>query len=331
MIYDYAYIKLVVGDVVSACKYFTRCFDCKIIDESRHQTQCDVALKLNNITIYLQGSLLLKPFDYLSEIGLYADLERINCRLSKSLSCDLMQVRSQDENKICFQTTGNLKISIIRNTLRDYNLNNSCNNLSAVVGIDHFAICVPYKNIQRWEKILHKLFDMEVCFKQSVRSENSGMDSLVMRSRLNKAVRFVFVEPLARNTNCQIGLFLRNNRGVGVQHVAMQSNDIFKSIKKLKNVGTEMIAIPEEFYRKIRHQTNFVGISVDDLAASNIIYDIDNDGYLLQSFSQPILNSQTVFFEVIQRFQSELFGIKNIHALYDALTVEIKKQELTIQ
>ena len=53
-----------------------------------------------------------------------------------------------------------------------------------------------------------------------------------------------------------------------------------------------------------------------------ILADRDEDGYLLQIFTQPVQDRPTVFFELIERHGSQGFGKGNFKALFEAIERE---------
>jgi 4-hydroxyphenylpyruvate dioxygenase len=59
-----------------------------------------------------------------------------------------------------------------------------------------------------------------------------------------------------------------------------------------------------------------------ELAKRGILVDRDDEGYLLQIFSQPMQDRPTVFFEIIRRHGSRGFGVGNFKALFEALELE---------
>jgi 4-hydroxyphenylpyruvate dioxygenase len=64
---------------------------------------------------------------------------------------------------------------------------------------------------------------------------------------------------------------------------------------------------------------------IKQLARLGILIDHDDEGYLLQIFSKPIVSRPTIFFEVIERKGAKGFGEGNFKALFEALE---REQEL---
>jgi len=61
---------------------------------------------------------------------------------------------------------------------------------------------------------------------------------------------------------------------------------------------------------------------LNQLAELGILVDHDDEGYLLQIFSKPVVTRPTVFFEVIERKGARGFGEGNFKALFEALEHE---------
>ena len=62
--------------------------------------------------------------------------------------------------------------------------------------------------------------------------------------------------------------------------------------------------------------------SVEHLAELGILVDSDDEGYLLQIFTQPVQDRPTLFFEVIERHGSRGFGAGNFKSLFEAIERE---------
>jgi len=60
----------------------------------------------------------------------------------------------------------------------------------------------------------------------------------------------------------------------------------------------------------------------DPAGASHTLRLVDEEGYLLQIFTKPVVDRPTVFFEIIQRHGSRGFGLGNFKALFEAIERE---------
>ena len=86
--------------------------------------------------------------------------------------------------------------------------------------------------------------------------------------------------------------------------------------------GVEFLATPDSYYDKLGAWVGETRVPVDELRELGILADRDEDGYLLQIFTQPVQDRPTVFFELIERHGSEGFGKGNFKALFEAIERE---------
>ena len=61
---------------------------------------------------------------------------------------------------------------------------------------------------------------------------------------------------------------------------------------------------------------------VETLKKHGILIDRDDEGYLLQLFTKPVVDRPTMFFEIIQRKGAQSFGKGNFKALFEAIERE---------
>ena len=111
-------------------------------------------------------------------------------------------------------------------------------------------------------------------------------------------------------------------RRPGVQHVAMQSEDIVKTVAALREHGVLFIATPDTYYDIVQERVGEIEQSWDDLRSMGILADRDEEGYLLQLFTKIVQDRPTLFFEVIERHGSRGFGIGNFKSLFEAIERE---------
>jgi 4-hydroxyphenylpyruvate dioxygenase len=61
---------------------------------------------------------------------------------------------------------------------------------------------------------------------------------------------------------------------------------------------------------------------IEELAKLGILVDRDDDGYLLQIFTKPLVDRPTLFFEIIERHGARGFGQGNFKALFESIERE---------
>ncbi|MCA1830468.1 MAG: VOC family protein, partial [Actinobacteria bacterium] len=130
-------------------------------------------------------------------------------------------------------------------------------------------------------------------------------------------------EPAPGKKRSQIDEYLDFYRGPGVQHMALITKDILRTVRELRERGVEFLRVPDAYYEEVRER--FADLSDVDVAAlqsERILADRDEEGYLLQIFTKPVVDRPTVFFEIIERHGSKGFGLGNFKALFEAIERE---------
>ena len=87
----------------------------------------------------------------------------------------------------------------------------------------------------------------------------------------------------------------------------------------MRDRGVRFLEVPPEYYDDARSRMAGIDLPWADLAELGIMVDRDEDGYLLQIFTETICDRPTVFFEIIQREGATGFGAGNFKALFEAI------------
>jgi 4-hydroxyphenylpyruvate dioxygenase len=171
-----------------------------------------------------------------------------------------------------------------------------------------------YEEVMGFRNILS--FDDE-----DISTEYSALMSKVM-SNGNGFVKFPINEPAEGKKKSQVEEYLEFYKGEGVQHVAMATNDIVKTVKDLMSRGVEFLKVPGSYYDDLVERVGTIDEDLEPLKELGILVDRDNEGYLLQLFSKPVQDRPTLFFEIIQRKGAKSFGKGNFKALFEAIERE---------
>ena len=107
-----------------------------------------------------------------------------------------------------------------------------------------------------------------------------------------------------------------------MQHIAILTDDIIKSITSLRENGVDFLDVPANYYDNLESRIGVIAEDMDKLKDLKILVDRDNDGYLLQLFTKPIEDRPTLFIEIIQRKGSKGFGQGNFQALFESIEKE---------
>ncbi len=132
-------------------------------------------------------------------------------------------------------------------------------------------------------------------------------------------VKLPINEPAEGRKRSQIEEYLDAYGGPGVQHLALSTGDIVGTVAALRERGVGFLTVPDEYYVGARERVGEVDEAWDDLQEQGILVDRDDEGYLLQIFTEPVQDRPTVFFEIIQRHGATGFGIGNFKALFESI------------
>jgi 4-hydroxyphenylpyruvate dioxygenase len=138
----------------------------------------------------------------------------------------------------------------------------------------------------------------------------------------NGRIKFPINEPAEGKKKSQIEEYLDFYDGPGVQHIAVATDDIVSTVSSMKERGVEFLYVPETYYDDLLDRVGEIDEDINTLKKHGILIDRDEEGYLLQIFTKPVLDRPTMFFEIIQRKGAQSFGKGNFKALFSAIERE---------
>jgi 4-hydroxyphenylpyruvate dioxygenase len=190
--------------------------------------------------------------------------------------------------------------------------------------LDHVVGNVELGRMNHWVEFYERVFGMTniVHFgDDQIQTEYSALMSKVMADGSGK-IKFPINEPAEGKRKSQIEEYLEFNGGPGVQHIAMQSEDIVGSVEAMKERGVIFLDTPETYYEEVEGRVGEISEDYADLERLRILADRDEDGYLLQIFTKTAQDRPTLFFEVIERHGATTFGEGNFKALFESIERE---------
>jgi 4-hydroxyphenylpyruvate dioxygenase len=190
--------------------------------------------------------------------------------------------------------------------------------------VDHCVGNVGWNQMNPWVKFYEDVMGFRNILTfddEDISTEYSALMSKVMSSG-NGFVKFPINEPAEGKKKSQIEEYLEFYNGEGVQHVAMATADIVKTVRDLMSRGVEFLKVPNTYYDDLLDRVGKIDEDLDPLRELGILVDRDNEGYLLQLFSKPVEDRPTLFFEIIQRKGAKSFGKGNFKALFEAIERE---------
>ncbi len=190
--------------------------------------------------------------------------------------------------------------------------------------VDHCVGNVGWDQMNPWVKFYEEVMGFKniLTFDDNdISTEYSALMSKVM-SNGNGFVKFPINEPAEGKKKSQVEEYLDFYNGEGVQHVAIATADIVKTVTELQSRGIEFLNIPDSYYAEVLDRVGKIDEDLAPLQQLGILIDRDEEGYLLQIFSKPLEDRPTLFFEIIQRKGAKSFGKGNFKALFEALERE---------
>ncbi len=199
---------------------------------------------------------------------------------------------------------------------------------SGILRFDHIAGNVEPGKMEHWASWYSKMlgFKRYMSFDdEQISTELSALMSIVMSDN-SHTIKFPINEPAAGRKRSQVDEYLEFYRGPGVQHIAMLTRDVIKTVKRLLINGVRFITVPGSYYKALPGRVGKIDESIKELQPLAILADRDREGYLLQLFTQPVVDRPTRFYEIIQRKGSRGFGEGNFRALFEAIEREQERR-----
>ncbi len=185
---------------------------------------------------------------------------------------------------------------------------------------DHIVGNVELGHLGEWVDYYRGVlgFDQLVHFgDDQISTEYSALMSTVVWN--HDKVVLPINEPAAGRRKSQIEEYLDYYHAPGVQHLALHTPDIVHAVRTLRDRGVRFLEVPPEYYVDARERMAGIDLPWAALAELGVMVDRDQDGYLLQIFTETVCDRPTVFFEIIQREGAKGFGAGNFKALFEAI------------
>ena len=190
--------------------------------------------------------------------------------------------------------------------------------------IDHMVGNVDWNEMNTWCEFYKKVmgFAQIISFDDNdISTEYTALMSKVM-SNGNGRIKFPINEPAEGKKKSQIEEYIDFYNGAGVQHIAVATNDIVTTVSAMRDRGVEFLYVPDTYYDDLLERVGDIEEDVEVLKQHGILIDRDEEGYLLQLFTKPVVDRPTMFFEIIQRKGAQSFGKGNFKALFESIERE---------
>ena len=190
--------------------------------------------------------------------------------------------------------------------------------------VDHCVGNVGWGEMDTWVKFYEDVMGFKILLTfddKDISTEYSALMSKVV-SNGNGYIKFPINEPAEGKKKSQIEEYIDFYKSAGVQHIAVATDDILKTVAEMRNRGVDFLVVPESYYEDLIDRVGAIDEDVAALKNLNILVDRDPEGYLLQIFTKPVEDRPTVFYEIIQRKGATSFGKGNFKALFESIERE---------
>jgi 4-hydroxyphenylpyruvate dioxygenase len=189
---------------------------------------------------------------------------------------------------------------------------------AGLVYIDHLTHNVHRGRMEEWTQFYERLFNFREVRYFDIEGKLTGLKSKAMTSPCGK-IRIPINE--SADDRSQIQEYLQAYRGEGIQHIALGTPDIYRTVDSLAQRGVRFLDTPDTYYELLEKRLPGHGEPLEDLRKRRILLDgSPGGGLLLQIFTETVIGP--VFFEIIQRKGDEGFGEGNFKALFESMELD---------
>jgi len=191
---------------------------------------------------------------------------------------------------------------------------------AGLLQIDHLTHNVNRGHMDKWTGFYESLFNFREIRYFDIEGKKTGLFSRALTSPCGK-IRIPINE--SQDDKSQIEEYLRAYKGEGIQHIALSSDDIYRTVDVLRGRGVAFQDTPETYYESVAARVPGHQEDVEELRQRRILIDgngANDDGILLQIFTANVIGP--IFFEIIQRKGNQGFGEGNFKALFESIELD---------
>lgn len=182
---------------------------------------------------------------------------------------------------------------------------------AGLVGVDHISQSMQYEEMLTWLLFYTSLFEAKKTPMQAVMDPGGVVQSQAIESGVSAdgqgGLRLILNG--SQSSRTLASRFITDFFGSGVQHIALNSNDIKATVRALVANGVAMLPIPENYYDDLEARTDLSPDEIDALKALNILYDRDGTGAFHQAYTTTLAGG--FFWEIVQRQGYTGYGAPN--------------------
>ena len=345
------YIEFFVGNALQACYYYHKGFGFDVVGyrglETGDRDSVSYVLRQKNVQLVLTGSLgpdspiaehVHQHGDGVKNIALRVKDARkaYETALSRGAKSILEPEVVEDENgrfvSATVQTYGDTVHTFVERHgykgfapgFKTVEKPGNDGKGAGLLIVDHVVGNVERDRMESWVEFYQKVFGFYVYQYFDAKDISTQYSALVSKVMANKSgsIKLPLNEPAPGARRSQIQEYLDYYTAPGVQHIAIATADIIKTVANLRERGIEFLTVPRTYYDALPERVGEIDEDIEELAKLGILVDRESEGYLLQIFTKPVEDRPTLFFEVIQRKGAKGFGKGNFKALFESIERE---------
>jgi 4-hydroxyphenylpyruvate dioxygenase len=186
-----------------------------------------------------------------------------------------------------------------------------------LTGVDHLTHNVHRGRMRLWAEFYERLFNFREIRYFDIEGKLTGLRSQAMTSPDGK-IRIPINE--SADDKSQIAEYLEAYHGEGIQHIALETGNIYQTVEALGRSNIAFMSVPDTYYEAVDERVPGHGEDLDRLRRDRILIDGapgEGQGLLLQIFTDTVIGP--IFFEIIERKGNEGFGEGNFRALFESI------------
>ncbi|HEU4959708.1 MAG TPA: 4-hydroxyphenylpyruvate dioxygenase [Sphingomonas sp.] len=193
-------------------------------------------------------------------------------------------------------------------------------NATGLHTLDHLTHNLQRGRMTYWADYYERIFNFRQIRYFDIEGQSTGLFSKAMTAPDDK-IRIPLNE--SQDEHSQIEEFIKDYKGEGIQHLALATDDIFKTVDHLRANGIRFQDTPDTYFDLIDKRLPGHGHNVGEMRKRKILIDgapETGGGLLLQIFTENMVGP--IFFEIIQRKGNEGFGEGNFKALFESIELD---------
>ena len=184
--------------------------------------------------------------------------------------------------------------------------------------IDHLTNNVYRGRMDEWTEFYGRFFNFREIRYFDIEGQVTGVKSRALTSPCGK-IRIPINEEGNEKAG-QIQEYLDAYHGEGIQHIALGSSDLYRTVDAMRANGIKLLDTIDTYYELVDKRIPNHGEPLAELKKRKILIDGKRDALLLQIFTENQLGP--IFFEFIQRKGDQGFGEGNFKALFESIELD---------